>query len=251
MDHSKKNKLSLGRIIRAIFIGVFLYGLFTMLPFFILRFNGVQIAGNNATAEESDEPIYHDESGKRIDESTFQIMSGYEMAKEKNIVSHAACDSMAKIFNQRGCHKYVTEQKHIPPHIQQKHVDPDKTTAQCIAEVNAYYVPLIQDMREQGDNHAAGSWSRRRWDPELQECQNNDHVRISSVVYEPASRLDDILKKLEQSGTVSEQDRATVLKDLTGVSQFPDHPEKLAYIKKSDHFFQLADDKMKLQGKAP
>lgn len=250
MDNSKK-KLGLGRIIRAIFIGVFLYGLMSMMPFFILKFNGVQLATNNSTEEESDEPVYHDESGKRINEPDFQIMTGYEVAKEKNIVSHAACESMEKIFNQRGCHKYVTEQKHIPPHIQQKHVDPDKTTAQCMAEVNAYYVPLIQDMREQGDNHAAGSWSRRRWTPELQECQNNDNVRISSVVYEPTSRLDDMLKKLEQGGIVSEQDKATVLKDLTGVSQFPDYPEKLAYIEKSNRFFQLANDKMKPQSKAP
>jgi hypothetical protein len=245
------NKLGPGRIIRAVLIGVFLYVLITMLPFFILKFHGVQQAANmvNVTNEEnSDEPVYHDSSGKRINEADFQILSGYETAKESNIASHAACKSMEKIFHQTGCHKYVTEQKHIPPHIKQKHVDPEKSTAQCRAEVNAYYEALIQDMREQGDNHAADSWSRRNWTPELKECQNNDNVRISSIIYEPAGRLDEMLKKLEQGGVASEQDRAMVLKDLTAASQFPDGPAKLAYIEKSNYFFRLADSK---QSKSP
>jgi hypothetical protein len=199
--------------------------------------------------EPVEEPIYRNKDGKRINEAEYHSMSGYDGAKQHGITTHAECKRMGKTFEAYGCHRYVTEQKHFPPHIRQGNFGSDKTTAQCLAEVNAYWEPVLQDMREQGDDHAANVRAAKDWWPDQQECQNYDNIRIGEVIHKPASRLQTILNKVEDGGSISDQDRATVLNDLVRVSNFPDNPYKQAYIEKSKYFFQLADGKIQLPKK--
>jgi len=236
--------------LRAVLIGVVLFLLLQATPFLLLKLSGVDLPGP-PPVEEAPEPIYHDKSGKRINEPDYRIMVGHDRAQASGIASHAECKNMAKIFEAEGCHRFVTAQKAIPPHIRQENFGSGKTTTQCRDEVNAYWEPLIQDMREEGKDHAAGSWTRRNWMPELAECQNYDNIRIGDVIHKPASRLQDLVKKAEDGGRITEPERAMVLKDLTGVSAFPDNPYKQAYLAQSDYFFQLADGTIKPPEKTP
>ena len=57
-------------------------------------------------------------------------------------------------------HQYVSENKKIPPHVKQGDWGSGKTTAQCVAEVNAYYEASTQDWRERGNDRTAASRQR-------------------------------------------------------------------------------------------
>ena len=243
------SKVGLCRIFRAISIGIFIFIFLTISPILIYKISEAKPPRSTLT-DETEEPIYRDKNGNRINEPDYEITAGYDLAKKNSITSHATCNSMAKIFQAEGCHRYVTEQKHFPSHVRQENFDSGKTTEQCRAEVNAYYEPLIQDIREKGDDWAATVQAQKHWFPETQECQNFDNIRISKVIYEPTSRLQEILKKIELGGAITEEDRTVVLNDLAEASKFPDHPAKLSYIEKSDYFFKIADGKIKPQAKS-
>ena len=130
---------------------------------------------------ELQEPIYRDKSGKRINSADHALMMGYDTAKEEGLRTHAQCkEKYANIkqgLERMGCQKYVTEEKHFPPHIQQANWNSGKTTAQCKEEVSAHWDARIQDSEERGES-ADAVWSlRSHRGAEMQECQNYDNVR--------------------------------------------------------------------------
>lgn len=231
-------RLTIMKVIRAVLIGALAFWLLGFLQsYFVMRAIGL----SQQQEIVDDEPVYHDKSGKRINQPDFEIMSGYDAAKQKQVSTHAECAIAFQHFYKTGCQKYVTEQKVFPPKIKQGDWDSGKTTAQCAAQVNAYWEPIIKDEQEKGDGHAAASWTRSDWGPDLKECQNYDNVRIGKVIHEPAARLDEILKRLEQGGKVTEADRETIRKDMPGVSAYPDHEYRTAYLNKVERFFRFAD----------
>jgi hypothetical protein len=227
------------KLLRAVVIGVIAFVLLSLLPRLLLTLNGVNLEPTPTVTEE--EPIYHDKTGKRINQPDHDLLMGHDQAEAQGITSHAACKATFKGFMAMGCHRHVTEQKHIPPYVHQGNWIGGKTTAQCRAEVDAYWRAATQDQREQGDDHAADVWTRRNWGPDLQECQNYDNVRIGKVIYEPTERLDKLLLQLAEGGHATEQDKAMVRQDMLLVSTFPDHEAKRAYLDKADRFFQRAD----------
>ncbi len=236
----RKPWLSIFRLLRAVAIGVGVFALLSFLPTLLLMLNGINL--NPQQAELDDEPVHYDVSGKRVNQADRDLQMGRDQAQEMGITSHAACKATFKVgLKARGCHRYVTEQKHIPHLVRQGNWIGGKTTEQCLAEVDAYWGPVVQDEREQGDDHAASSWTRRNWLPEREECQNYDNVRIGKVVYEPTARLERLLQLLAQGGRVTEQDKTVVRQDMLLVSTFPDHAAKRAYFDKVDQFFQRAD----------
>jgi hypothetical protein len=79
--------------------------------------------------------------------------------------------------------------------------------------------------------------------PERQQCQNYDNVRIGTVVHSPMARLERLLQQLDRGEPVSAQETAMVIQDLSGVHDFPDHPEKRAYLAKVDLFLQRMGDR--------
>ncbi len=129
-------------------------------------------------SEDGMERVYRDKNGKRINEPAYNLMRGYDLASEKGIASHAECDRLENHRAAAGCHRYVTEHKAIPPHVVQTDFDSGKTTAQCRAEVMAYYDAVMQDMIEQKDERGARRLSEYHRDRELDECMNYDKVRI-------------------------------------------------------------------------
>lgn len=233
---------SLFRIIRAIVFGVGLYLFLTNLPMIILRMNGINLSQPQEQLE--DEPVYHDSDGKRISVHEYNEMVAYEKAEKDNITSHAECKELYPESNQgfsrNGCHRYVTEQKNFPEHIKQGGWDSGKSTAECEAEVRAYWEPLLQDMVEKGEEHAANSWSRRNFGPELDECRNYDNIRIGKFVYEPLSRLNALIAKLEQGGEITAADNATIFEDRQLVASYPENQYTREYANKLDVYFRLA-----------
>lgn len=186
---------------------------------------------------------YLDKTGNRITELEYRTELGYEAAKAKGIAHHQGCKDMPTIGETDGCRRYVTEQKHIPPYIPQRDFASGKSSAQCREEVDGHFRPLIADMRERGDGHAADVWTRKRWMPELEQCANYDNLRIGKVIHDPASRLSALIGKAERGEAITGDDRRAVTHDLAGVLAFPDCPEKSAYIERSERFFRIADGK--------
>lgn len=245
----EKSRSPLFRVIRAIVFGITLYMFLTYSPILFLKMNGIKFPQPQAQLEE--DPVYHDKNGKIITVHEHNQTIGYDKAKKENITSHADCKELYPAPNQgflrTGCQKYVTEEKHFPKHIKQGGWDSGKTTAECEAEVRAYWEPILQDMREKGEDHAASSWSIRNFGPELHECNNYDNVRISKVVYEPMARIDAIIKKLEQGGSATPEDNETVLRDRQLVSTFPENTYTKQYFNNLDRFFKLAATSQKSQ----
>jgi hypothetical protein len=211
----------------------------SFMPRLLLTLNGINLDPAPPAVEE--EAVYHDKNGKRINQPEHEILMGHDQAEAQAITSHAACKAAFKGFMTMGCHRYVTEQKNIPPYVRQGNWIGGKTTEQCRAEVNAYWQAVTQDQREKGDGHAADVWTRRSWSPDLQECQNYDNLRISKVIYKPTERLDKLLQQMAEGGRAMKQDKAVVRQDILLVSTYPDHEAKRAYLAKADRFFQLAD----------
>lgn len=231
-------RLTITKIIRAVLIGALAFWLLSFLQgYLVMRAIGLPHLQEIIV----DEPVYRDKSGRRINQPDFEIMSGYDAAKQKQITTHADCAIAFQHFYKSGCQKYVTEQKAFPPKIQQGNWGSGKTTVQCVAEVNAYWEPRIREEQEKGGDYAAASWTRRDWGPDLKECQNYDNVRIGKVIHEPAGRLDEILKRLEQGGRATAADRETIRRDMPGVSTYPDHEYRTAYLNRAERFFQIAD----------
>lgn len=242
------------KILRAVAIGVGLYVLLSLSPLLILKLQGISLNRPQGVSEDS-EPVYHDKKGKTINKAEYDFMVGYDAAKEKTITAHADCNSAypspQQFLLKEGCQKYVTEQKHFPPHVKQGHWDSGKTTAECRAEVNAYWDAQILDTKERGGSYKYMGIDNSPIEQELKECQNYDHVRILKVVYEPMNRLDALLEKLEQGGVASPEDRKIVRNDMQQVSTFPENQDTRAYFEKTDRFFQLADGLVKPQVEHP
>jgi hypothetical protein len=114
------------------------------------------------------------------------VARGYDWARDNGIRHHADCrqqwtNENHESLERLGCGKYVTEVnvvnvvKPIPVH---KGWDDGTTTAECVADVHAYWDPVVADLSEQGEDHAAASRMSRDVLPALKECNNFDNFRM-------------------------------------------------------------------------
>ena len=232
-----KPTLSVFRVLRALAIGVLVFVLWSQLPRLMLVWHGIELPTQNQQALPAD-PTYRNASGEIIQQPEHDTQLGHDQAKALGVSRHADCKVQFKGWMERGCHQWVTEAKHIPPHVQQGNWVGGKTTAQCQAEVDAFWRAVTQDEREQGNAHAAEVWTRRSWMPERQECQNYDNVRITEVIYEPTDRLQTWLQKVEHGSSLTAEEQAALKRDLALVSTYPDHAAKRAYLVKVDVLLQ-------------
>ncbi len=175
------------------------------------------------------------------------VSRGYEWARDNGIRSHAACRSQwtedrHEHLERSGCSKYVTEVnvvnvvKPIPQH---NGWDDGTTTAQCIADVHAYWDPIVADLYEQGEDHVAQSRTSRDLGPALRECQNFDNLRIGRVIHQPQLRLDAILARVKGGAPISQQDKEIVQQDYPGVQDFPENEYRSRYLSTADELFHL------------
>ena len=109
------------KILRAIAVGVGLFLLVIFSPRLILKLQGIDLNRSQGVAEHN-EPVYLDKNGKQINKADYDLMVGYDTAKENTIITHADCNSAypspQQFLLKEGCQKYVTEQKHLPMHLQ-------------------------------------------------------------------------------------------------------------------------------------
>lgn len=228
------------RVLRAVALGLAGFMLLSWSPRLMLALNGIEPPAP-PQAEPDEEPLVLDADGQRVHKPAMDELKAWAVARERGFTSHAQCkEAFTARPGRSGCDRYITEQKHIPPHARQGNWVGGKTTAQCLAEVDAYWRAVIQDQREMGNDRAADVWARRRWAPEARECQNYDNVRITRVVYEPTQRLDALLARQAQGLAITEEDRAVVRRDMALVSTYPDDKAKRAYLAKVDLFFSTS-----------
>lgn len=177
------------------------------------------------------------------------VRQGYEWAQKNNVTSHSRCKAETKYPAASGCHRYVTEQKHIPP--TPTGYEMYATTGDCIAAMHAYYDPLFQDMIEQGDHHAVGVWTLKRMAPDLKSCNNFDSIRILQVIYEPLERLTALLNKSQQGTPLTDDDVEVIRKDYPGVTGFKVHEKRSQYLAMAEQLFTLAGGKARFFPLAP
>jgi hypothetical protein len=167
------------RILRAVALGAVLFALLTLAPTLLVWWHGPKPAA--ADAEAPAEPRAASAALRPPNEADRQVQQGFDAARSGGIASHAECAARFEHLVRLGCSRFVTEQKTFPAAVKQGDWGGGKTTAQCEAEVNAYWAPRVQDLREQGQHHAAQTRQLRQWTPELRQCRNYDAVRGGSA----------------------------------------------------------------------
>ena len=233
--------MKLSAVLRAVAIGVVLFGVISFGPPLLLRLQGIGVGDNTPQPEE---PIHRDADGKRINSADHAILTGYNLAAKRGITSHQACRDAyptdRESLLRSGCSRHVTEGKRIGKPVRQGAWDSGKTTAQCQEEVNAYWSAVVQDWREQGQDQAASVNTRRNWMPELQACGNYDNARASKVVTPALSRLNAVLAKMEMGQKPSPEEQASTLQDMQQVSLFAPHEMRSTYLAKADRYLALS-----------
>jgi hypothetical protein len=227
-------RLTPWKVARAVFIGFALFSAVMLAPVAVIKYNSMQLAMKHA--EVAQETVYVDKEGKQITAAEHALDAGYEGARTRKLASHKACAAVFKNIQLLGCQKYVTEHKVFPPHVVQGNWDSGKSTAQCRAEVEAYWNARARDENERG-----GILSHHQWSKELNDCENYDNVRVAKSVTEPTYRLDAILKRLDAGGHVTDKDRETVRKDTALVLGYPENEQRKAYLYKVERFNLFAD----------
>lgn len=224
------------KVVRAIVFGIALYLLLMYSPIIFLKINGINIAQPQAQME--DEPIYKDRNGKIITIHEYNEMMAYEKAEKDGLTSHAECKeeypNSNEGFQRKGCHNYIISQKNFPNKIKQDDWASGKSTAQCEKEVRDYWEPIIKDFEERGEEFTSDI------NYDLSECENYDNARISKHVFEPKTRLDDIIRKLQKGESPTAEDNDTIAKDRILVSDYPENNHTIAYFNQLDYFFKLA-----------
>lgn len=126
-------------------------------------------------------PVYRDKDGKIIKKYEYELMTGYDTAKERGLASHDDCGKMQELVR-KGCDRYVTERR-VPPHIDQGDYSSGKTSAQCEAEVSIHFDARIQDLREMGFRPGDSFLTEMHQDryQELKQCRRYDTVAASRV----------------------------------------------------------------------
>lgn len=175
------------------------------------------------------------------------VTQGYDWARENGIVRHADCrekwtDANHDSLVRMGCDKYVTEVNVVnvvKPRPVHNGWDDGTTTAQCVAEVHAYWDPILQDYSEQGEDQVVRSRIKRQVEPALKECENFDNIRIGRVIHQPQLRLNAMLDKVRSGRPLSEEDKMTVQKDYPGVWEFPPDEYRTQYLNAAEELFRL------------
>lgn len=148
------------------------------------RFSLVEINGSTSTFERigpagKSHPIMMEARNT----ADVHVATGYQWAEENNARKHQECRDRwigKNMLERSGCDKYVTKVNvvdKIGKMPDYRNWGEDSTTADCQAEVHAYWDVAIADMREQGDDQQADSRLRRVVLPALRECENLDRLR--------------------------------------------------------------------------
>jgi len=227
---------SLSHILRAVFIGVVLFGFLSYSPVIILWLAGVSIFPPKQPVVE--EPVYYDKDGRPTNKPGYLNSVGYERAAKEAISKHEDCRSFPAGM-ESGCLDYV-DHNFFPPHIKQDW-NSGKTTAQCRAEVSRYY--------EYRHHTGRGRGSFRMYPRELKECERYDNIRVVRVVEPLLEILRPLIQKVEDGCRISDEEKAWVIAEHATVMALPDQPYSREYLKRSEYLLQLNEGLVEVQGK--
>jgi hypothetical protein len=196
---------------------------------------------NKPTVEDEirDEVLY-DEKGKQIHRSLYEIQQGYKKAKAQKIVSYVDCKKTFEGLKASGCTEYVESLVSIPFEHPARDFDSGKSTAQCEAEIDAKWDPLIKMINDRGDKDYAESLDRKKW-TSRNECINYDRIRITQVIHQPRVKVDALIEKIRKGFAVSEGEIAEVKRDVEVAKQFPSDSARTVYLSQSEVLFDLVE----------
>jgi hypothetical protein len=230
------------RIATVVALGVAGFALLSAAPALLLRLSGADRAAGRAP--QAEEPVVRDADGRPVNPSEQQVRQGRAEAIAAGITTHAECKARyaedRQALMRLGCSRLVTERKAFPAQAPRGGAATGITTAECAAEVNAYWEPRYTDRVEQGDNRGAAVMQARQWSSQLRSCQTHDNVRVLGAVYEPAMRLDALIARLDAGNTVQPDELAQLQRDILSVAAWPDAALRAPFFSKVDRFYRLA-----------
>ena len=174
-----------------------------------------------------------------------QFLAGRDWARE-NLPAKASACSRPGIPTHFivGCRNYFFEHIAKPKPAEQGRYE-GMTTAECKTEVNANYEAAEQLDLENGNTRSIEVTRRKSWVPELRDCENYDKLVENTLMPKAYGRLQQLLDKMKAGGTVTDEEKADVLKDFTAMSRVHDQPYKTAYFKLFDEYSQRRDGEYK------
>lgn len=192
----------------------------------------------NAQQDEMKDEVFYDDQGKQIHRSVFEQQQGFKQAKKRGFSSHADCtrefEGLAKI----GCDEFVSAQVVAPVEVKRFDFASGKTTAECEAEVDTHWDPIIKDTKDKGDIAYADNLARTK-SLSFSECRNYDNIRITQVIHEPRVRVDALISKMMAGHEVSETEIALVRKEVEVAKRFPDDTARTGYLSQAERFFGM------------
>jgi hypothetical protein len=117
------------------------------------------------------------------------------------------------------------------------------TTAACRIEVNANYEVSQRLDLDAGNPRGAESTRRRRWLPDLLQCDLIDRQVQEPMMALAYGRLDTLLRRIREGERPTQADDAVFRRDYTEISKLPDQPYKERYL-------QLAADYLERRASA-
>ncbi|MFZ6799894.1 hypothetical protein [Undibacterium sp. Di24W] len=197
----------------------------------------------NAQQEEMKDEVFYDDQGKQIHRSVFEQQQGYKRAKERGFSSHADCKREFQGLAKTGCDEFVSAQVVAPAEIKRGDWASGKTTAECEAEVDAHWDPIIQDTKDKGDKEYADNLARTKF-LSFSECRNYDNARITQVIHEPRVRVDALISKIMTGHEVTETEIALVRKEVEVAKRFPDDTARTGYLSQAERFFGMVEGRI-------
>jgi hypothetical protein len=197
-----------------------------------------------AQQDEMKDEVFYDGQGKQIHRSVFEQQQGYKQAKKRGFSSHADCKREFEGLAKTGCHEFVSAQVVAPAEVKRGDFASGKTTAECEAEVDAHWDPIIQEIKDTGDKDYADKLARTKF-LSFSECRNYDNARITQVIHEPTVRVGELISKIMTGHEVTEAEIAIVRKEVEVAKRFPDGTARTGYLSQVKVFFDL------MEGRSP
>ncbi len=170
-------------------------------------------------------------AGANAGEVADEILVGYQFAQQQAITSHANCIIMEDASKKLGCHRYVNDQKLVPPYISRENSFENITANQCRAETAAYYEAVEKDMHQQVMTESVLGQLKKDWQAELATCNKYPYKALSLAELQP------IILGVEKTGDVKPEDLRAVLIDIAEKGTLADAVVRTAYISNVENLF--------------
>ena len=162
-----------------------------------------------------------------------QRAEGYEWAKQNLPQKANLCQGAP--YWVLGCRRYFVEHLRKPQPAGKGRYE-GMTTAECIEEVNGKYEALRAIDLEHENLHSIEVTYRKHWAPDLKDCENYDKFVDNNFMPKAYARIESAIEKLKVGQKISDDEKATLLKDFSQMSLIREQPYTVAYMKRFDEY---------------